>query len=228
VLSVPPVLSRRLQALFTYIPYGRVLADIGTDHAYLPIYAYLQGRIPAALACDINPGPLEKAAQHIHRYGLGAYIQTRLGNGLAPLLPGEAQCVVIAGMGGMLMVDILAQSLAVLASLERIVLQPQHDVPAVRRALHGHGFCITDEEMLQEGPRYYNILCAEKGAEPPYSDAEYAFGRPLIQRKCPVLHAYSQETLHRLQTKFAATEAPALGEKIADLLQLLAVYPEEK
>ena len=102
-------ISRRLQAVAGLASTGMVLADVGCDHGYIPIYLLLKKRIPRAIAMDVNQGPLLRAEEHIRAWGLEKYIETRLSDGLCALAPGEAQCIVIAGMGGPLMEKILTE-----------------------------------------------------------------------------------------------------------------------
>ena len=96
-------ISRRLSAVAALVSPGLVLADVGCDHGYIPIYLIQKGQIPRAIAMDINQGPLLRAREHIREWGLEDYIETRLSDGVEALKPGEAQCLVIAGMGGPLM-----------------------------------------------------------------------------------------------------------------------------
>ena len=100
-------LSKRMSALASLVTEGSRLADIGTDHGYIPIALVQKGRIPSALAMDVGKGPLSRAREHIHSQGLDTYIETRLSDGLTELHEGEADTVLIAGMGGMLMKRIL-------------------------------------------------------------------------------------------------------------------------
>ena len=93
-------ISKRLRTVASLVRC-ETMADIGTDHGYVPLYLYEQGKIKKALACDLNPGPLEKARENIQKMGAGQVIETRLGSGLTPVAPGEVECAVIAGMGGM-------------------------------------------------------------------------------------------------------------------------------
>ena len=149
--------SARLQAMLDFVE-GEVLADIGTDHGYLPIEAILAGKVKKALACDLSEGPLACAAENIARFGLEKRIETRLGFGLQPLRPGEADCVAIAGMGGMRMIDILQDCPK---GVKRLILQPQHDVVAVRKALGGFGFTVSGERLLVDKGRVYTVILAE-------------------------------------------------------------------
>ena len=102
-------LSKRLEMVAGLVTQERI-ADIGTDHGYVPIYLYKQGRIKKAYACDVRKGPLEKCKKNIALYGAEDVIETRLGSGLTPLRPGEAETAIMAGMGGMLIVHILQDS----------------------------------------------------------------------------------------------------------------------
>ena len=100
-------ISNRLTTAAALVTQGYTLADVGTDHGYIPIYLLQQKKIPSAIAMDINEGPLERAKEHIALYGLQAYIQTRLSDGVVALKPGEVEAVLIAGMGGGLIMHIL-------------------------------------------------------------------------------------------------------------------------
>jgi len=184
------MVSRRIQAVVSEIS-GNVLADIGTDHGYIAIEALRAGRVSRAILCDINKGPLQRAAENIAAEGLSDCAEVRLGNGLAPLKPTEADCISIAGMGGMLLCEILRDGAEVLQTAERLVLQPQLDIHTVRKFAHSAGFIIADEHMIYEG-RFYTIMRCERGSEAEYSIAEYAFGKHLIERKDDVLKQYLQ------------------------------------
>ena len=114
-------ISKRLE-LVAGLVTNKVIADIGTDHGYVPIYLYKQGKIKKAYARDVRKGPLEKCKQNIALYGAEDVIEPRLGSGLIPLKPGEAETAIMAGMGGMLIVHILEDSPAVAESLQELVL----------------------------------------------------------------------------------------------------------
>ena len=173
-------ISLRLQSILHAIPLGcKVLADIGTDHGFLPIEAALIGLCEKAIACDINAGPLESAARNIEAFkeDLTRPVETRLGNGLAPLRENEADCVVIAGMGGKLIMEILCASPEKIANAT-LILQPQHDLEELRRFLHANKRTIK-EVLVRESSRFYIILTAEvaRGEITPWSDAEYFIGK---------------------------------------------------
>ena len=118
-------LSERMRRLTCLVTEGNRLADVGTDHGYVPIALVKAGRIPSAVAMDVNRGPLARARAHIRESGLSTYIETRLSDGLAQLEPGEAETVMIAGMGGMLTIRILENGAHCLDTVQELVLQPQ-------------------------------------------------------------------------------------------------------
>lgn len=151
-------LSDRLTHIAAMVSCGEVLADVGCDHGYLPIYLVRGQRIRRAIAMDINEGPLLRAREHIAQERLGDYIETRLSNGLEGLVPGEADAVVIAGLGGNLMIDILRRGRAVVRELGQLVLGPQSELAAVRAYVRGENYRIEAEDFVLEDGKYYPIL----------------------------------------------------------------------
>lgn len=139
-------LTPRLEAAVSLIPKGTVIADIGTDHAYIPVHTCETGWCPSAIAADIVPGPLAAAKAHVTGAGLADRIDCRLGDGLTCIETGEADGAVICGMGGSLMIKILHRSYDVWQSLKFVVLQPQSDSGDLRRCLYEAGWHIEDEK----------------------------------------------------------------------------------
>lgn len=154
--------SKRLLQLAKMVPQGAVVADIGTDHAYLPGYLVQQGISPKVIAVEVNPGPLLVARDNIAKHQLGGRIELRQGNGLEPLHPGEVQVVVIAGMGGKTIVEVLEQSPRQVKSLEELILQPNVDAHLVRCWLLENGWALADEELVRENDRIYEIITAKQ------------------------------------------------------------------
>ena len=139
---------------------GYTLCDVGTDHGYVPI-ALVQGNIiPKAIAVDINKGPLERANEHIRANGLTEQITTRLSNGLEAIHDGEVDSIVIAGMGGELVIHILTAGETVCRSAKELILQPQSDIPHFRRFVMQNGYQIIQEEMILEDGKFYPIMKA--------------------------------------------------------------------
>ena len=230
-------LSKRLQAVANLVTPGKRLADIGTDHGYVPIWLYEQGRIPSALAMDLREGPLQRAKEHIRMHGLDEKIKTRLSDGLEKLLPGEADSIVIAGMGGMLVVKILTQGQAVLDSVQELILQPQSDLDAVREYLHRTGFVIVQEEMVFEEGKYYPMMKAVHGNNTDDHKIWFLYGRLLLENRHPVLKSYLQkeydscckllEKLRQTATEVASRRCEELLEKKHLIEEALAFYRED-
>lgn len=188
-------------------PGGRI-ADIGTDHGYVPIYLVEQNKAAHAIAMDVRKGPLARAGENIVRFGCSGRIETRLSDGLEKLEPNEADTVIIAGMGGLLTVRILEAGLNVLQTVKECVLQPQSDLDKVRQFLHQHHFRIMQEKMLIDEEKYYTVMRVVHGEESLYTEAENLYGRYLINDKNPVLKEYLKK-----QTAVKEKLLTALHEK---------------
>ena len=193
-------LSKRMSALASLVTEGSRLADIGTDHGYIPIALVQKGRIPSALAMDVGKGPLSRAREHIHSQGLDTYIKTRLSDGLTELREGEADTVLIAGMGGMLMKRILEGGGHCLSSVGELILQPQSEIHLVRKFLAEHGYQITDEDIVLEDGKYYPILRAVPGEKENLKAEELFYGPRLLEKENPVLREYLLKQQEQNQT----------------------------
>ena len=156
------ILSKRLQAIAGMVPTGSVPADIGTDHGYIPIFLVQKGTVSHALAMDVRPGPLNRAREHIESCGLSERINVRLSDGLDHLDPGEADTLIIAGMGGALIERILSlgKENGKLEGIRCIILGAQSELPRVRSWILANGFSFDDEEMVEEDGKYYPIIRA--------------------------------------------------------------------
>lgn len=186
-------LSKRLQTVASAVTPGNRLADVGTDHGYVPIYLVQEGICPSAVAMDVNKGPLDRANEHITEEGMAGRIETRLSDGLIKLRPEETDTVVIAGMGGDLICRILGNALPFLEAGKELVLQPQSEWFKVRHFLHEHEYCIEQEWFLKEDGKYYVIIRALPANGQPVSyenEAEYRYGSLLLAEKHPVLLEY--------------------------------------
>ena len=154
-------LSPRLKSAASFVPRGCRLADIGTDHARLPIYLIKSGVIESAVASDIAGGPLEKAAENLKYYGLTDFVSLRKADGLYAISDYEVDCAVIAGMGGELISGILENYIP--KGIKRLIIQPMTDAFFVRRVLPKCGFKIISEDIVRERSKMYIIICAEPG-----------------------------------------------------------------
>ncbi len=183
-------LSKRLKAVASFVTEGNILADIGTDHGYIPIYLVKNGIIPRAFAMDINKGPLERADEHIAEEGLHDSIETRLSNGLDKLYENEADTVLVAGMGGALIIDILQRGRKVLDTVKELVLSPHSEWEEVRRYLGDSGYKIIQEDMLIDAEKYYVIIKAIKEKPEEYDEVQLKYGKILIEEKNEILKEY--------------------------------------
>lgn len=189
-------LSRRLCAVAGLVTEGASVADIGTDHGYIPIYLTERQIVVKAIAMDVNGGPLERARMHIVGHGLKGKIETRLSDGLSALEPGEVDTIIAAGMGGGLIVRILEEGREIVNTLKACVLQPQSEVWRVRKYLLDNHMDIIDEDMVEEDGKFYPMMRAVRavsGGVPQYAECEYIFGKCLLEKRHPVLERF----LHR-------------------------------
>lgn len=183
-------LSERLYAVAGLVTEGASVADIGTDHGYIPIYLLRHQIAKRVIALDVNPAPLARAEIHIADAGLSGRIETRLSDGLKRIEPGEVDTIIAAGMGGRLVIRILEESREVVDTLGACILQPQSEIAEVRRYLVGHGMRIAAEDMVYEEGKYYSVMKAVHGRDKAYKEWEYIYGRCLLEEKNPVLRHF--------------------------------------
>ena len=193
-------LSQRLQAIADLVPEGAKVADIGTDHGFLPCYLAQSGKAELVIACDVNAQPLALAQKNITDYNVGDKVSTRLGNGLAVLKPGEVDTVTIAGMGGVLMIDILDASPMVVDRLKRIVLQPNVGAEAVRIWAEKNRWQIVAEDLIRENDIFSVIIVLEQGRSDRFMSAvELYLGPKLLAEHHPMLGLYISEEWEKTQ-----------------------------
>ena len=191
-------LSARLNAVAALVgPYQKV-ADIGSDHAYLPVCLAQDGRISFAVAGEIMPGPLAAARRTIVDASMEEKVMARLGDGLQILAPGEVEVAVLAGMGGKTIKDILERSPAVVEGLRRLVCQPMNGAPGLRSWLAENGWKIIAEELVLEDGKLYELLAAELGSTTPSDSLTQEIGPLLWERRHPLLF----EQLARLKRQY--------------------------
>ncbi|MDK2821526.1 MAG: tRNA (adenine22-N1)-methyltransferase [Clostridia bacterium] len=183
-------LSKRLHAVSSFISLDSRIADIGTDHALLPLYLASRGICKKIIGIEGSLKPYKRALANVREAGFADEIDIRLGNGLAPLEPGEVDLVAMAGLGAINQQDILADSPEVTEKLKRIVLQPQGEVGPLRRWLAENDWCLIGEDLVFEGGHYYFILATERGKSPKYSDIEWQLGPLLLKQRHLLLPGY--------------------------------------
>lgn len=172
-----PELSPRLRMAADLVPAGARLADVGTDHAYLPAALLLEGKIPWAVAADLRRGPLDRARATVRACGLTGRVAFRLCDGLAGIRPDEVDAVAIAGMGGETIAAILNAAPWVRERDVPLILQPMSSMPDLRAWLQENGFCIETERLAREGDALYTALLVWAGEMGPLTPAELWAGK---------------------------------------------------
>ena len=213
-------LSERLKVIADQVIPGQVVVDVGTDHAYLPIFLVQQKICPRVIGVEVNPGPLRSAELQVQAAGLTPRIDIRAGNGLQAIQVGEAQIAVVAGMGGKTICEILEASPAVTASLTRLILQPMGAIRRVRAWLRQNAWKIVREELMLEDELFYLVLVAEP--QPPkdpvllpashcetedlalstaddWDTEDLEVGEFLLERRHPLLPRYLKQQIEREQ-----------------------------
>lgn len=230
------ILDQRLQKVVSYIPQGAVLADIGSDHAFVPCYCIQQNLIERAIAGEVNVGPMEAAQGQVALVQLEDKVDVRLGSGLTVLTPGEVTAVTIAGMGGTLIASILEEGKKHLSGEERLILQPNVDAVDVRKWLLANGYALLSEAIVKENEKIYEILVAEKGEESLYSDDveqrewELYFGPQLTREKAPAFiekwQTEKQKRQYILEQMQRGNDSDVLQGKIANIERLIQKMEE--
>lgn len=193
-------LKGRLGLIAGKVPACDIVCDIGTDHGYIPIYLVKSGRCKRAIASDIGRGPLLAARGNIREFCLEEAIETRLGPGLGPIKESESDVIIIAGMGGVLVSEILTGGVEKARKARTLILQPMSAIEVTREWLYGNGFEIYDEEMISEGEKIYNVIAARwTGETRTADDIYYYIGEKLIEKKDPLLEKYIRRKLRQIE-----------------------------
>ena len=184
------ILSKRLKTIASFVPEGSRVADVGTDHGYMPIYLIQNGVAVSAVAMDVRSGPLSRAAEHVREYGLEEKIELRISDGLCALKEGEADTVIISGLGGPLMIDIMTRGQQVAQSVNCFVLSPQSDIPGVRVFLRENGYRIAREAFIKDEGKYYTVMQVFHGISRPGRYIDDLYGKYLLDHGDPILAEY--------------------------------------
>lgn len=181
-MKMMPNLSDRLQAVADLIITGEPVADIGSDHAYLPIFLVQNGMAPWAIAGELGDGPYERALQAISQSGMQGRIELRQGDGLQVLELAEVSTVIIAGLGGESIAAILDHDWQRSNSFKRFILQPMSRAGVLRKVLAAKGWPILDEILIRENEHYYAIILSEPGEQPyPLDELEAEIGPQILK-----------------------------------------------
>ncbi len=220
-------LSARLQVIFDLVPMGALVADIGTDHAYLPIALSKSGKAKSIIACDVNSAPLSKAKKNITQHGI-SNIETRLGDGLSPIKYGEANTVVIAGMGGEVIKGILSACPYAKSSDILFLLQPMTAAEVLRMYLMDNGFDIETEIALTDNSKVYSVMAVRySGIKRSYPPGYEYIGK--LTAKTTAEKLYINKQLNRLKSCYSNicalaekhNEAESLKNKINGIIKVM-------
>ena len=200
-------LSQRLERVAAHVPAGARLADIGSDHAYLPVALMRRGAITAAVAGEVASTPFHAAQRTVRDNGLEANVTVRQADGLAAIEPQDGiTAISLCGMGGETIRDILDAGKAHLSSQERLILQPNGGEQPLRQWLMDNGYRILSEELLRENRFYYEIIVAERAGPVIYTGEELYFGPLQMQARSPAFLAKWQHLLRQKQKTLASFE----------------------
>lgn len=200
-------LSMRLERVAANVPFGARLADIGSDHGYLPVAMMRRGLITAAVAGEVATTPFHAAQRTVRNNGLEQPITVRLADGLAAIEPSDGiTAISVCGMGGETIRDILDDGKTHLSGQERLILQPNGGEQPLRQWLMDNGYCILHEELLRENRFYYEIIVAERAEPVAYTDEELYFGPLQMQARSPEFLAKWQRMLRQKHKTLASFE----------------------
>ena len=221
-------LSKRLETVASFVPTGAVIADIGSDHAYLPCYLVHKGIASRAIAGEVVKGPYESAVRQVRTEGLTQSITVRLADGLAAIQEEDhVNTVTIAGMGGPLIVSILEKHPASLKNVTRLILQPNIHAKVIREWTIANGWAILDEVILEEDDKIYEVLVLQRGSET-LTEAEILLGKHLIATKSDVfVQKWTKEianwerVLQSIEKAEATAEIESKRAELRHLIQLV-------
>lgn len=221
-------LSRRLSMVASFVKKGAVVADIGSDHAYLPTYLVKNGIVEKAIAGEVVIGPFESALRNVQKENVESSITVRLADGLFAIKREDAvDTVIIAGMGGPLIASILEDGKNRLSSVERIIAQPNIHAKSIRKWAVANGWKLIAERILKEDEKIYEILVLERG-KATYKKLELLVGPFLLEEKNDVfLQKWESEVAqwrHIVHSMEKAEETPELlqkKERLNDKIQLV-------
>ncbi|MCQ6278130.1 tRNA (adenine(22)-N(1))-methyltransferase TrmK [Bacillus sp. EB600] len=228
-------LSARLETVAHFVPLGSKLADIGSDHAYLPCYLAKKGVITFAVAGEVVSGPFESARRHVEAENLTEMISVRMGDGLDILEPRDVDCITIAGMGGALITSILERGKEKLGTINRLILQPNISAVTIRKWLLVNNWELIAEEIVEEEGKIYEILVAEQGNPlKPYGpelDTELLVGPFLLKKKGNAFvkkWRIEVENWHKILAQLEkASASEETIQKRQELLQMINWVEEE-
>ncbi len=222
-------LSDRLMKIADLVAKGASVADIGTDHGYIPVYLVKNKIANKVIASDVSYDSLKKASSYVKENNLDHMIDTRLGDGLKVLKAAEVDTVIIAGMGGLLIQDILEKDREITDSITHFILQPMVASRELRQFLYDNGFTIINESLAKETSRFYEIIYATKGLDKIESPWDLLINPILIKNKHPLLQEFIVSRLDNLETiknELKASRSKKSQERVIEIDSHLSFYRE--
>lgn len=216
-------LSKRLKRIAEHVDKCESVADIGTDHGYIPIYLVKEGICEKAIASDINKGPIEKAKVNVAFEGVSNKIKCLLGPGLNPLKVGEANGVILAGMGGNLTRDILLADMEKVKRYDFIILQPAQNPEVLREFLYKNDYEIIDEDLIKDEGRFYELFKVKYNENSEklvfHDELEYEVSPLLREKNHPLFKEFIEEKINRCETilSFIKEDTEAAKKRKSDL-----------
>ncbi len=219
-------LSERMLMAAKMVRKGNAVADIGTDHAYLPAYLILNGIAPKALACDVRKGPLENAKKTVEHYGIEGKITLRLSDGFDEIRPSEAEDFIMCGMGGTLMEQLVSRTHWLKDSSKRIIVQPQSHAEDIRKFFVENGFEILFEDACTDGGKLYCAIAAEYTGIKLQRPVSYIYTGELPKCKNKEARLYLENTVSRLRKKLEAERMHGSADHAAYLEKIITEAEE--
>lgn len=228
-------LSKRLMKIASYVNYCEAIADIGTDHGYIPIYLVKNNKCNSAIASDINKGPIEKASTNIRFEGLSEKIKCLLGGGLKPLKVGEVNGVIIAGMGGNLIRDIILEDIEKVKLYDFLILQPAQNPEVLREFLYNNNFEILNEDLILDDGKFYELFKVKYNENAKNinikDEISYEISSILLESNNSLVNDYIKSKIKKYEniityikddTSLAKKKKDILNEKIDKLKEMIS------
>lgn len=222
-------LSKRLLSIAGLVPKNSIVGDIGTDHGYIPAYLIENKISKKVIGTDISKGSLDKIIGYIKDSGFEMEIESRLGYGLEVIKPYEIDTVVIAGMGGVLINEILGKDKNITNSITNFILQPMLGVKELRIYLMENNFEIIKEELIKEENKYYEIIFAKKGKGYIEKDIHYEIAEELILEKHPMVKEFVENKIYmaeKILKDLEGNESEKVQERYSELSNLIREYKD--
>lgn len=222
-------LSNRLLEIVKFVTKDSIVADIGTDHGYIPVYLIQNNISKEVIASDISSGSLNKTIEYVNYLDLNDKIDTRLGNGLDVLKSNEVDTLIIAGMGGILISKILENNKEVSSTIDNFIFQPMVASKELRQYLVDNGYIIVDEALAKEAKKFYEIIYAKRGQSKIEKDIYFEIGQKLVENNHPLLKEfiqYKKNEIKEIKYKLGENDSNNIKTRHQELEDILEEYKE--